>query len=241
MRRRGDCIAGLIIASRYAAKRTVKRRRKTVITGGMALDEKWLRWARQIQSIAQAGATYSKDPYDLERFAQLRALAAEMFSALSHSEQDEMRAILAAETGYLTPKVDVRAVVFRQDKLLFVRETQDGRWSLPGGWADVGDTPGEAAAREVLEETGYTVRPAKLLAVFDKSRHHPAPAMWYTYKLFIRCELIGGNPRGSTETDAVAFYGREELPELSEDRVTPAQVERMFAHLHDPDLPADFD
>ena len=143
--------------------RIVKRGRRTVTTGGMALNGKWLRWARQIQSIAQAGATYSKDPYDLERFAQLRALAAEMFSALSNGEPDEMRAILAAETGYLTPKVDVRAVVFRQDKLLFVRETQDGRWSLPGGWADVGDTPGEAAAREVLEETGYVVRPARAL------------------------------------------------------------------------------
>ncbi len=205
------------------------------------MNPKWLQWARQIQSIAQAGATYSKDPYDLERFAQLRVLAAEMFSSFSDADQGAMEAILAAETGYLTPKVDVRAVVFRQDKLLFVRETQDGRWSLPGGWADVGDTPGEGAAREVLEETGYVVRPTKLLAVLDKSRHHAVPSMWYTYKLFIRCELVGGSPHTSTETDAVAFYGRDEIPPLSEDRVTPQQVARMFAHLDNPDLPTEFD
>lgn len=211
------------------------------IEGEMDLNPKWLQWAQRIQSIAQAGLTYSKDPYDLERFGQLRVLAAEIVSEQSGQAMEKVRTMMEAEEGYLTPKVDIRAVVFREGKLLLVRETQDGRWSLPGGWADVGDSPGEGAEREVREETGYIVRPDKILAVYDKSRHRPHPGLWYTYKLFIRCELVGGSAKTSIETDGVGFFERGQIPPLSEDRVTPGQVARMFDHFDDPNLPADFD
>jgi ADP-ribose pyrophosphatase YjhB (NUDIX family) len=149
--------------------------------------------------------------------------------------------LLAVERGYATPKVDVRAVVERDGKLLFVREAHDGLWSLPGGWADIGESAREDAAREVLEETGYVVRPTKLLAVYDKAKHEHPPALWYCYKLFIQCTLAGGAPARSHETLDLGFFGPEQLPGLSRERVTEAQVSRMFTHLQHPALPTDFD
>jgi ADP-ribose pyrophosphatase YjhB (NUDIX family) len=122
-----------------------------------------------------------------------------------------------------------------------VRESHDGCWSLPGGWADIGQSPSEVAAREVLEETGYVVKPSKLLAVYDKAKHDHPKAFWYVYKLFILCELQGGAPKPSLETPEVGFFGPAALPPLSRERVTEAQVPRMFLHLAQPDLPTDFD
>lgn len=201
----------------------------------------WLRWAERLQAIAQTGLTYAQGPYDLERYRELRAIAADI--AARHLDQP-MAAVVqgfASGTGYPTPKVDVRAVVFREARLLLVRERAVARWTLPGGWADVGQTPGEAAAKETLEEAGFVVRPVKLLAVFDKSRHPHPPGVEYVYKLFFRCALEGGEARTSLETDAVGFFGRSDLPELDEDRATGAQVLRMFEHEADPTLPTDFD
>jgi ADP-ribose pyrophosphatase YjhB (NUDIX family) len=197
--------------------------------------------ARRLQSLAQAGLTYTRDAYDRERYEELLRIAAEMLSTVSGAPPGVVLGHLQAERGYLTPKVDVRAVVVRDERILLVRETHDGRWSLPGGWADVGDSPGEAAAREVREESGYEVRPVKLLAVYDKDRQGMQPGLWATYKIFLRCALTGGAMRTSIETDAVGFFAEDALPPLSEGRVTPAQIARMFEHLRRPDLPADFD
>ena len=204
-------------------------------------EPQWLVWARTLQAHAQNGLTYSRDPYDLERFSAIRVLAAEIMAAYTQADMHLLRDLFDEQTGYATPKVDVRAVVFRDDKLLMVREKVDGGWTLPGGWADVGDSPAEAVTREVFEESGYQVRAAKLLAVYDRNRHGHPPIPWYVYKLFFRCELLGGAPAENIETDGIDFFAESELPALSLSRIVPSQLHRMFEHHRHPDWPADFD
>ncbi len=201
----------------------------------------WLRWADALQTIASAGLTYSRDAFDRERFEQVRAVAAEILSRHTDLELPQAQARLLAEPGYVTPKVDVRAAVFDGDRVLLVREVSDGRWSLPGGWADVGESPAEVAAREVREEAGLEVRVARLLAVLDKCKHPHPPQISYVYKLFFLCEVTGGALRTSAETPAVDWFRRDALPPLSLDRVLPAQVERLFQLREQPGHPADFD
>ena len=200
-----------------------------------------LDWARRLHSIAQAGLTYARDPYDQERYREIERLAAELLSSATATPFEAAWQAFRLEEGYATPKVDVRAVVFQAGRLLLVRERQDGLWSLPGGWADPGESPGEMAARETLEETGFVVRPVKLLAVLDKGKHDHPPDFWSAYKLFIRCELLGGAPRTSLETSEVGFFEEAQLPPLSTGRVTEAQVKRLFEHFNHPEWPTDFD
>ena len=201
----------------------------------------WLRWADALQTIASAGLTYSRDPFDRDRFEQVRAVAAEILSRHTDLALPEAQARLQAEPGYATPKVDVRAAVFDGDRVLLVREVSDGRWSLPGGWADVGESPAEVAAREVREETGLEVRVTRLLAALDKRKHPHPPQLSYVYKLFFLCQVTGGALRESFETPEVDWFRRDALPPLSLDRVIPTQVERVFQHRDQPTLPADFD
>jgi Hydrolase of X-linked nucleoside diphosphate N terminal/NUDIX domain len=125
---------------------------------------KWLEWAKQIQSISQAGLAYSKDMYDLDRFEQLRNLSIEIMNAYTDVEIDKIKTLFASETGYATPKVDIRAVVFNEGKILLVKERTDHAWALPGGWADIGLSPKEVAVKEVMEESGYVVEPIRLCA-----------------------------------------------------------------------------
>jgi ADP-ribose pyrophosphatase YjhB (NUDIX family) len=201
----------------------------------------WLRWTDNLWSIARAGLTYSRDPFDRERFSRVEAIAAEILASRSRLEGEDAAELLATEDGYLTPKVDVRAAVFERDRILLVREVSDGRWSLPGGWADVGESAGEVAVREVREEAGLEVRATRLVALLDKSKHDHPVQLWYVYKAFFACEVTGGTLRPSAETPAVDFFARDALPPLSIDRITPGQIERMFRHHADPTLPADFD
>ena len=199
-----------------------------------------LRWAQRVQAIAQAGLTYARDPFDRQRYEELREIAIEMAQAAGAGEA-AARAAFTSESSYPTPKVDVRAVVFRGDELLLVREARTGAWTLPGGWADIGDTPGGVAERETREESGYAVEPRKLIAVFDKSRHEHPPSLFYTYKMLVLCDLVGGEARESHETDGVGFFRRDALPELDLERTVPTQVACAFAHHADPSRPADFD
>jgi ADP-ribose pyrophosphatase YjhB (NUDIX family) len=201
----------------------------------------WLRWAQRIQAIAQTGLTYARDPFDHERYEELRGIAVEIAASGLSASAEEVRVAFASSLGYPTPKVDVRAVVFRAGELLLVRERRNGRWTFPGGWADAGDTPSLAAERETLEESGYTVRAEKLLALLDKSRHEHPPSIDYTYKVLVGCRLEGGEPATSHEIDGVGFFARSGLPELDLDRTTPGQVELAWAHLADPARPTDFD
>ncbi len=203
----------------------------------------WLHWVMALRSLAQAGLTYAEGPFDLERYAEIQSIAAEMAAALSGAEIGMVRELFAGAEGYETPKVDVRGVVFRGDELLLVRELSDGgRWTLPGGWADVNDRPSEAVEREVYEESGYRVRATKLLAVHDRRLHGPRPPIpWGVYKLFFACELLGGAPASSIETGGAAFFAEHAIPELSAARVTPEEIARLFAHHRHPERPTDFD
>ena len=206
------------------------------------MEPEWLRWAKELQAIAQIGLAYpSGSHFDRERYERVREIAAEMASGGGMDKASLLR-LFEREEGYATPKVDVRGVVFRGDTILLVREVADGRWTLPGGWADVNESPKESVAREVREESGYETRPVKLLAVYDRSKHGHAPAFpYHVYKLFILCELTGGEARASRETSGVGFYGEDDLPELSVSRVTAAQIRRLFEHRRHPEWPTDLD
>jgi ADP-ribose pyrophosphatase YjhB (NUDIX family) len=205
------------------------------------LDPKWLEWAKILQSIAQTGLTFAQSPYDRERYTHLRRVAIEMMSTYSGADFTQVLELFRSEQGYATPKVDVRAAVFRNDEILLVLEREDGRWSLPGGWADVGETPTEMVEREVLEESGYRTRAVKLLAIYDRDRRGHPPLPFHVYKIFFQCELLDGSPRPNAECSEAGFFPEGKLPELSLTRVTQAEIARMFEHLHDPRLPADFD
>ena len=201
----------------------------------------WLDWAQRLQAIAQTGLNYSTNVFDIERYQAVREIAAEMAVSFSDADASAMRALFAGQEGHATPKVDVRAVVFRDDAILLVRERSDGLWTLPGGWADVGESPGEAVAREAYEESGYQIRAVQVLAVYDRNKHPHPPFPFHTYKLFFLAELTGGQPAHSVETDGVGFFREDELPGLSVMRVTPEQIARFFQHHRHPDWPTDFD
>ncbi len=207
------------------------------------MKPQWLTWAQQIQAIAQNGLTYSENPYDLERYQQLQAIAAEILTNYTGIDNARWLALWQGESGYATPKVDVRGAVFRDGKVLLVQERSDGGWTLPGGWADVGDSPATAVVREIREEAGFETEATKLLAVYDRDApHHGHPPLaHHVYKLFFRCEITGGAPSVSLETAAVAFFAREQIPTLSLTRVVPSQIERLFDHLDNPHLPTEFD
>ena len=189
---------------------------------------KWLEWAKQIQAISQAGLAYSKDIYDLERFEMLRDLSVEIMNQYTEVESDKIKTLFAGETGYATPKVDVRGVIFEQDKILLVREKLDGDWALPGGWADIGLSPKEVVVKEVKEEAGLEVQPVRLLGVLDKKFHDHPPAASHVYKMFILCEVTGGEAQAGLETLQVGYFGEDELPPLSEERVTLKQIQWLF-------------
>jgi ADP-ribose pyrophosphatase YjhB (NUDIX family) len=151
--------------------------------------------------------------------------------------------LFTAQAGYATPKVDVRGAVFRDGKVLLVKERADpGRWTLPGGWADVNQSPSECVVAEVRDEAGLEVRPIKLAAVYDRARHPHVPAKaFHIYKMFFVCETVGGVPSPGLETEDVAFFDRDKLPSLSVGRVLDYQIERMFVHAEAPELPTEFD
>lgn len=190
---------------------------------------KWIEWTQKLQAIAQNGLTYSKDKFDIERYKQLQAIVAEIISTYTNHDFHEVQNYLNKETGYATPKIDVRGVAFKNDKILMVKENADNLWTLPGGWADILETPSENVEREVFEESGYKVKAKRLLAVYDRSRHGHYPEYPnYVYKMFFLCEIIGGESRTSMETSGVDFFGLHELPEISVARVTKKQIHRMF-------------
>lgn len=206
----------------------------------------WFDWAQRLQAIAQIGLTYSKDPFDLERFAQVREIAAEIMAAgASDMTIDAIRGIFAEQAGYATPKVDVRGVVFHEDKVLLVREERDHRrWTLPGGWADEGEPPALATEREVWEEAGYRVKAAKLLALYDRNTQGHPPIAFSVYKVFFLCDLLDTHQdlQPNVETQETGWFSEDALPDdLSIGRVTRAQLLRFFMHHRQPDLPTDFD
>lgn len=208
---------------------------------GRFMDYQWLEWAKKLQAIAQNGLTYTQGPFDLERYKSIQTIASEMMATYSQVEPSYVLDLFARDVGYATPKVDVRGAVFRDNTVLLVKERSDGCWTLPGGWADVGDSPSKVVEREVYEESGYLTRAVKLLAVYDRDKQGHPPLPHAVYKLFFLCELIGGSPSPSIETDEVAFFAEGEIPQLSLTRVLPTQIARVFQHYRQSDWPTDFD
>jgi ADP-ribose pyrophosphatase YjhB (NUDIX family) len=207
------------------------------------MEPKWVAWAREIQATAQTGLTFSKDLYDRQRYERLQQLAATIMAECAGVEQQAVENLFEGQNGYATPKVDVRPAAFRDNKILLVQEPSDrGRWALPGGWADVNQSPRECIIAEVRDEAGLYVSPVKVAAVYDRARHpHRSPYAFHVYKIFFICKIIGGSPAPGLETDAVGFFDLQHLPELSVARVLEYQIARMFDHFNSPQLPTDFD
>lgn len=204
-------------------------------------DLKWLKWARELQALAQNGMTYSQNPFDIERYKAIQRIAAEIVSDHSEIESSVIKDLFDADAGYKTPKVDVRGVVFKDQKILLVKELIDGGWTLPGGWVDVNEPPSEAVEREVWEESGYEVKANKLLALYDRNKHGHSPYIFHVYKLFFQCDLLGGEGTTSIETGGTGFFGLDEIPPLSIARTTEEEIHRFFEHQNHPDWPTDFD
>jgi ADP-ribose pyrophosphatase YjhB (NUDIX family) len=204
-------------------------------------NPEWLEWATRLQAIAQNGLTYTENDFDRERYHAVQAVAVAILAAQGQYDGEHYATLLGAEAGYATPKLDARAAVIVDGRILLVRERSDGGWTLPGGWVDVGESPRAAVEREAREESGYEARAVKLLAVWDRNRHDHPPHLFHIYKLIFRCELVGGAPTTTLETDGVGFFAPDALPPLSLGRVTPAQIARIFEHERHPEWPADFD
>jgi len=210
----------------------------------MAVEPDWLAWTRELQAIAQTGLAFVRDPYDRERYEMLRSLASEMMAAYTTTPAERIEALFENEIGYATPKIDVRGAAFDdRNRLLLVRELADsGRWTLPGGWADVNLTAAESVIKEVREESGFEVRVRKLAAVWDRARQGHPHGVFSCLKLFFVCDIVGGAATIGLETSEVAWFPEGELPDdLSLGRVLPCQLRRMFAHARDPLLPTEFD
>jgi len=218
------------------------RRSESEVTAISATDDPTLATLRELLAIAQNGLTFTSDQFDRERYTQLREIVEELLRA-PHSAIPgfDPGAVLGSEKGYATPKVDVRGAVFRDGRILMVRERSDGLWTLPGGWAEINQSPSDAIVKEIREESGFEARTTKLAAVFDRRRHAHPPSFHHIYKFFFLCELTGGSASHSIETDGVDFFAEEALPPLSVQRVTAAQIQTMFRHGRAQDLPTEFD
>lgn len=195
--------------------------------------------AQRLQALAQAGLAFTSNAYDRERYEEVRAISVSLLQELTEEKLEKIIRVFANEEGYPTPKVDIRAVVVRDDReILLVSEKGDqSRWTLPGGWADIGYTPFEVAAKEVREETGLIVRPMRLLALFDKKLHPHPPQPWYVYKAFVQCEVESGSLlQETTETKGARWFTTDELTSLnlSYDRVTLSQLETIYKLASDP-------
>jgi ADP-ribose pyrophosphatase YjhB (NUDIX family) len=207
----------------------------------MSQQHPWLEYAKRVQALAQAGLTYAENSFDQERYQELSEISVRIVAEMSETDISRVRELFTNEVGYQTPKTDVRAVVFQDNKILLVREKVDNCWALPGGWADVGYTPGEIAVKETREEAGLEVRALRLLAVLDKKCHPHPPSPYHTYKIFILCQAIGGALQQGSETLDVQYFGRGELPELSVERGTASQIQLMFEYLDNPQKETVFD
>lgn len=197
--------------------------------------------SRRLLALSQTGLHFSQEEYDRERYREMGQIAGELLALESALTPDQARAIWMVEDGYSTPKVDVRGAVFRGDQVLMVKERVDGKWTLPGGWADVNDKPSHAVEKEIEQESGFTARAVKLAAVFDRNIHNRPKFLYHVWKMFFICEITGGDFRTSYETTDVKFFPVTELPELSTGRVTVAQIQCAYKHHLDRALPTEFD
>jgi ADP-ribose pyrophosphatase YjhB (NUDIX family) len=201
----------------------------------------WLSWAREIQSMCQTGLAYSRTDHEIMRYRRLLKIAAEMVESRTGISSDELMESFSAQPGYATVKVDVRGAVERDSKILLVREKADGRWSMPGGWADVGEHPSRMVSREVFEESGLIVNPKKVVGIYDADRSPVHLDFYHAYKIIFLCELQAGEVRPGDETLDARFFGFDDLPPLSGYRTTKRHLADVRAHLAHPDHLTVFD
>lgn len=205
-------------------------------------ENRWLAWAREIEALAQAGYTYASNPFERDRSIRLREIAAEIIAGYSQLAQEDVLQAFEKQPGYVTPKVDVRAAVFQDEQLLFVKEAMDGRWTLPGGWADVGETPSLAIEREVAEEAGLKVKAERLIGVYDANRYPGKLPLFHAYKLLFLCIPVSGTPQPNYETLEVAYFPLDDIPKsLSRFRTTKQLLEDAVEAYRDPARPTIFD
>jgi ADP-ribose pyrophosphatase YjhB (NUDIX family) len=207
------------------------------------MEKSLLDLSREIHAISRNGMTFSKDPFDVERFKQLGEIAAELISKHSLHSKEFLNKVFSAEAGYVTPKIDVRAAIFKDGKLLMVKEKQSNAWTLPGGFVDVNESLSTAAEREVLEESGLEVKARKVAAIFDHRKHGYKAHLYHFYKMYVLCDLIGGAMKTNIETRDSTYFSKSEIESLRLDqaRITKAHALRMFDHQLDQSLPTDFD
>lgn len=190
--------------------------------------EKWLKWAIEIQSLAQAGLTYTDNPYDIERYERLREISAEMISEKGNIGLEKVKDLFCNEKGYQTPKIDTRAVIFKDNKILLTHEN-NGTWSLPGGWCDVLESVKTNTIKEVKEETGLDVETVKIIAVQDRNKHNKPIYAYGVCKIFVLCNVIGGKFIENIETTGIDYFALDELPQnLAEEKCNKEQIEMCF-------------
>ena len=204
-------------------------------------NDKWLQWAIELQSLAQAGLAYGKDIYDKERYARIREISAEMMSHLSEIPVDKVKDLFCNESGYQTPKIDTRAAIFKNGKILLVHEN-NGTWALPGGWCDVNQSVASNVIKESKEETGLDVSAEKLISVQDWRLHNVQNYAYGVIKIFVQCRITGGSFAENIETTEIRYFGRDELPaNLAAEKTTVPQIQMCFEAYHDENWKTQFD
>lgn len=192
------------------------------------MEKQWLQWAKELQAISQSGLAYSKNEFDIERFQRIREISVEIMSEYTQISNTKIRTLFANETGYQTPKIDVRAVIFNNNKILMVKEKKDNKWSLPGGYADIDLSVSENAKKESMEEAGAVVSPKRIIAVLDRNKHVDDDYPYSIYKIFVECDYIEGEYINNIETCEAEFFDSDNLPQLSLGRNTQEQIEMCF-------------
>jgi ADP-ribose pyrophosphatase YjhB (NUDIX family) len=202
---------------------------------------KWLEWAREIQQLSQTGLAFAKTEYEMMRYKRLIELTAEIVEYHTHLDKSEIEKVFMKQPGYATPKIDVRAAVIKDDKILLVQEKSDNLWAMPGGWADVGNIPSEVAIRETKEESGFDVKPRKIIGVYDANRVGGQLEFFHAFKIIFFCDVIGGMATTSDETIDVKYFSFEEIPPLSMNRTNKNHLEEIQLHLKDSNRQTYFD
>ena len=205
------------------------------------MNTKWLEWATKLQSIAQSGLTFGENQYDLDRYQQIRDLSVEILHEYTDLKHEKIRDLFASETGYQTPKVDIRAAVFKDDKILMVKEKIDGKWSLPGGWADVNTSVSESVVRECNEEAGARVKPKRVIAIQHANKQNSFIYPFTIYKIIVECDLLEYSFKDNSETLDSGFFSIDNLPELSVERNNLNQIRLCFDAKESPVFETVFD
>jgi ADP-ribose pyrophosphatase YjhB (NUDIX family) len=202
------------------------------------LEPQWMIWAREIRAIAQTGLYFALDEnanennreFDQQRYTQLLELSADIIANHTDINKISLLRSFNLESGYVTPKIDVRAAIFDDDSILLVQDRIEGSWSMPGGWADVNELPSKMIEREVVEESGIISKTIKIVGIYEANHDREPVSVFHAYKIIFLCERLGGEPTCSEETSSVRFFPIDSLPELTGPRTNTRQVLEAYQH-----------